>query len=60
MGHQWRDEPRNVRTLGRGPVGSDLAVRTYDELWHTVGYVSGVFTEEECDNFRNAAKYETD
>jgi transposase len=36
------------------------AARTYDDLWHAVGQVCDLFTEEECYNFFKAAGYETD
>jgi hypothetical protein len=36
------------------------AARTYDELWHAVGRVCNLFTDEECYNFFRAAGYETD
>ena len=34
------------------------AARTYDDLWRAVGEVCDLFTEEECQNFFNAAGYE--
>ena len=36
------------------------AARTYDDLWHTLGHVCDLFTEEECFNFFKAAGYEID
>lgn len=35
------------------------AARTYDDLWHAVGHVCDLFSEEECYNFFKAAGYET-
>jgi hypothetical protein len=35
------------------------AARTYDELWHAVGRVCNLFTDEECYNFFTAAGNET-
>ena len=34
------------------------AARTYEDLWRAVGDVCGLFTEQECLNFFNAAVYE--
>lgn len=34
------------------------AARTYDELWRAVGVVCELFSEDECQNFFNAAGYE--
>ena len=36
----------------------NAAARTYDDLWRAVGEVCDLFTEEECQNFFNAAGYE--
>ena len=36
------------------------AARTYEALWHAVGQVCDLFTDEECYNFFKAAGYETD
>ena len=36
------------------------AARTYDDLWHAVGHVCDLFTDEECYNFFKAAGYEAD
>ena len=36
------------------------AARTYDELWAAVGRVCDLFTEEECFNYFQAARYRTD
>ena len=36
------------------------AARTYDDLWHAVGKVCDLFTDEECYNFFKAAGYGTD
>ena len=36
------------------------AARTYEALWHAVGQVYDLFTDEECYNFFKAAGYETD
>ena len=36
------------------------AARTYNELWQAVGHVCGLFTDEECYNFFQAAGYRTD
>lgn len=36
------------------------AARTYEDLWHSVGHVCELFTDEECFNFFNAAGYGTD
>ncbi len=33
------------------------AARTYDDLWRAVGEVCDLFTEDECQNFFNAAGY---
>ena len=33
--------------------------RTYSPLWHPVGHVCNLLTEEECYNFFTAAGYET-
>lgn len=35
------------------------AARTYKHLWHGVGRVCDLFTDEECYNFCKAAGYET-
>ena len=35
------------------------AARTYDQLWHAVGNVCDLFTEDECLNYFIAAGYET-
>ena len=35
------------------------AARTYDDQWRVVGHVCDLFTEEECYNFFNAARYAT-
>lgn len=34
------------------------AARTYDELWRAVGVVCELFSDDECQNFFNAAGYE--
>ena len=39
--------------------GSD-SERTYDQLWHAVGHVCDLFTDEECYNFFKAAGYKSD
>ena len=36
------------------------AARTYDQLWHAVGHVCDLFTDEECYNFFKAAGYKSD
>ena len=36
------------------------AGRTYDQLWQAVGHISDLFTDEECYEFYNAARYRTD
>jgi hypothetical protein len=36
------------------------AARTYDDHWHAVGHVCGLFTDEECYNFFKAAGYDAD
>ena len=36
------------------------AARTYDDLWHAVGHVCDLVTDEECCNFFKAAGYEAD
>ena len=36
------------------------AARTYDELWQAVCHVCSLFTDEECYNFFNPARYKTD
>jgi transposase len=36
------------------------AARTHDDLWHAVGHVRDLFTDEECYNFFKAAGYEVD
>jgi len=35
------------------------AARTCDTLWQTVGHVCDLFTEQECNNYFEAAEYET-
>ena len=34
------------------------AARTYDDLWKATGAVCDLFSEEECQNYFNAAGYE--
>ncbi len=36
------------------------AARTYDALWKAVGNVCDLFSDEECQNYFNAAGYEAD
>jgi len=35
------------------------AARTYEQLWHAVGHVRDLFTDEACDNCFKAAGYGT-
>lgn len=35
------------------------AARTYEDLWHAVGHVCNLFSDEECYNFFKAAGYRT-
>ena len=35
------------------------AARTYDALWQAVGYVCGLFSDNECFNFFKTAGYAT-
>ena len=36
------------------------AARTYDQLWHAVGHVCDLFSDEEFYNFFKAAGYKSD